>query len=214
MDEATWARLSAVRCIPVDRHTPERPGKGRGIGCGLRQSVHRLAAGQRVLMAFAPRETRQKPWQTEVCASLRRPVSVRRGRADRGGRSCNRGSTPAAAGARIRRDDSEASVALLRRTEEGCTKSWRNTIKRLARKRRRLKVLLADGWRRQRFVEDGTDGFLPLRQSHDPVWRLGAVDSPQRQRCSGQNFTMSSVDRLAESGAGYLPHVLFAVIAD
>jgi len=173
MDEATWARLGAVCCIPVDRHTPERPVVGRGIGCGLHQSVHRLAAGQRVLMAFAPRETRQKPWQTEVCASSRRPVSVRRGRAHRDGRSCKRGSTPAKPGSRIRRDGSEAGVALLRRTEEGCTKSWRNRTKKLAQKRRRLKVLLADGWRRQRFVECGIDGFRRSAGSTIPCGAFG-----------------------------------------
>ena len=47
---------SAMRCSfnPPGLHTPERPGKGRGIGCGLRQSVRRLAAGQGVLTAMEP----------------------------------------------------------------------------------------------------------------------------------------------------------------
>jgi len=148
-----------MRCIPVDRHTPERPAKGRGIGCGLRQSVHRLAAGQRVLMAFAPRETRRKHWQTEVCASLRRPVSVRRECAHRDGRSCNRGSTPAmldhASGVMAARTASHCCGVQIK----GCTGNRRNTRGGLAQKRRRLKVLLADVRRRQRFVEGKIDGF-------------------------------------------------------
>lgn len=43
-----------MRCLlnPPDPHTPERPVKGRGIGCGLRQSVRRLAAGQGVLTSM------------------------------------------------------------------------------------------------------------------------------------------------------------------
>ena len=104
--------------IPPDQHTSGRSKRNRGIGCGLRQSIHRLAAGQGVLMAITSCDARPKPIGTQTCASFRRPVSVRRGRAHKDGLGCNRGSTQDIAGSCIRHNGSKDSVALLRRTEE------------------------------------------------------------------------------------------------
>ena len=57
---------------------------------GLRQSVHRLAAGQGVLMAFTGWRKPRKPCRPLTCASLQRPVSVVRGGAHKDGLCCNR----------------------------------------------------------------------------------------------------------------------------
>ena len=118
-DEAGGAVQCTALKIPVVRHASGRPRKkGRGIGRGLRQSIRRLAAGQRVLMALASCGARAKPIGTQTCASSKRPVSVRRGRAHKDGLDCNRGSTQDITGSRIRHDGSNDRVALLRLTEE------------------------------------------------------------------------------------------------
>jgi hypothetical protein len=83
-----------VRAVPVN------PSTGR-----------RAAGFVRLLHSC---ETRAKPVATQTCASFKRPVSVQRRGAHKDGLSCNRGSTQAIAGSRIRHDGSKFGVALLR----------------------------------------------------------------------------------------------------
>ena len=99
--------------------TPQNDPKGRGIGCGLRQSVRRLAAGQGVSTAMTRRLGTVKACSD---ADLRQFQEARlcaaRGRAHKDGLSCNRGSIRDITGSCVRHDGSNDRVALLRTTEE------------------------------------------------------------------------------------------------
>ena len=55
--ECPIAGLKQRKALPVQSpwFTPQNDPKDRGIGCGLRQSVRRLAAGQGVSTAMTPR---------------------------------------------------------------------------------------------------------------------------------------------------------------
>jgi len=175
--------------IPPDQHTSGRSKRDRGIGCGLRQSIHRLAAGQRVLMAITSCAARPKPIGTQTCASFKRPVSVQRRGAHKDGLSCNRGSTQNITGSRIRHDDSKDSVALLRLAKglhQGLAQ-WTG----MAQKRRLLgqrisclncnRVALSkseiDGCRRCACVTISLGAGCSCKRS------LGVVGIPQRRRC-------------------------------
>jgi hypothetical protein len=104
--------------IPPDQHTSGRPKRDRGIGCGLRQSIHRLAAGQRVLTAMTPCPgTVKVRWDADLRQFQEARLCAAPGRSQRRA-VCNRGSTQAIAGSRIRYDGSKYSVALLRLAKE------------------------------------------------------------------------------------------------
>jgi len=125
-----------MRCSfnPPGLHTPERPGKGRGIGCGLRQSVRRLAAGQGDLTAMTPCPGTVKAcWGADLRQFQEARLCAALGALTKTGLRCNRGSTQDITGSRIRHDGSKDGVALLRRTEELHKELAQST--RLTRKR-------------------------------------------------------------------------------